>query len=131
MNRYLIIFVAVIALSGCVTIPQLEYDDKAIEKTGTIVKKRELMNHQPFERDMIFVPAGGLVVPVFIGEPSRDGSDYIYEIHTTDDIHIEVLNKFSGFEVGQCVKLYLSKEIAPRISNGSGCIGDSSLDRSP
>jgi hypothetical protein len=108
---------------GCVTSPAYTYDLNAIVKYGFLVSKHELPNTEAFYNDTMLIPVAGVLVPVTIGSPQREGSTYAHELITTDGIELVVLSKFSGFEVGDCLKVFLSEIDEPRMTYGSECNG--------
>jgi hypothetical protein len=115
----LIIFIFIV--SGCTSDTIRSYDQDAVKKTGTIHDKQEIENHQEFRNDTILMPVAGAFVPIQLGSPMKDGNDFRYMVRITEGQTIPIISKFSGFEVGECVTVFLSKIMSPRIAHGGDC----------
>jgi hypothetical protein len=120
--RLLVLFViSIFIISGCASDSISTYDQNAIKKPGTIIDKQEIENYEMFLNDTLLVPVAGVFVPIQLGSPMKDGYDFRYKVQVSEGQTIPIISKFSGFEVGECVTLFLSKSQPPRIAHGGEC----------
>jgi hypothetical protein len=52
---------------------------------------------------------------------TRTGSTYAYVIEIPDDDRFQVLSRFSGFDIGECVKILFGKAGGVRVTCGDSC----------
>ena len=121
MPRLAILLVSSLTAAGCVTDSTHRYDPNAIEKSGVVVAAEEIQNGMAFKEDTLSLPVAGVLVPIYLGSPQKEGNDFRYKVRTNDGQTIPVISKFGGFAVGECVTLFLSQTSPPGIANGGGC----------
>ena len=151
--KYLYLIIAVAALSGCETIPDIKVDPNQITLFGTIEEKRiekdpELIQKAQAEYESNRIAknthyasqygggsfAGGAAAFIVISlldlefgdGPNLPVEPVSYFITADNGKRYHIISKYLGFKVGDCVKLFLSEtpEIyPPRIAYGSRCRG--------
>ncbi|MGD8914710.1 MAG: hypothetical protein PVJ68_18535 [Candidatus Thiodiazotropha sp.] len=117
--NFLMLFVFI--LSGCASDSMHRYDQNAIKKSGTIQAKEEIENWEELESDTLDMPVAGFFVQVQLGSPSKEGNDFRYIVKVRDGEALPVISKFSGFKVGECVTVFFSQTMPPRIAHGGVC----------
>ena len=109
-------------MTGCALDSMPTYDPNAIRKFGTVIAVEEIKTEAPFQNDSMMIPVAGALVPIQLGSPQRAGSDFRYQVKTADGQTIPVVSKFGGFTVYECVTLFLSQTLPPRIARGGSCL---------
>ena len=113
-----------LTLVACSTTPPA-YDPSAQEMPARITEKRIIGSISRATAEVKFdaiIPVGKLLVPM--SSPDNKANIPIYEYNVTDKHQkiTKVLSESSIFEVGQCVKLFISNQPTyPRIAYGAEC----------
>lgn len=114
-------------LAGCAYNPNDHYDPGATEKLGRIVSKT-VARTEPIQsgetNPPIFLPLKDMLVvlPTTPNEPTSRMNVYEHVVKVSPTETVSVLSEYPGFNVGDCVKIFLSQRPSyPRIAQGSGC----------
>lgn len=120
-------FLAFVLLAGCAYNPSDHYDPDAIEKRGLIVAKK-VARTEPVQsgetNPPLFLPLPGVLVVLPARPIESTGRMNVYEhvVKLSPSETVSVLSEYPGFNVGDCVKVFLSQRASyPRIAQGSGC----------
>ena len=122
-----LLLLSILAL-GCVTHP-LEYSrDKfevVKEQNGYIIEKSELADTSESKIVVTEIPAPlGIPSPFpsywFPSGITKSGNTFAYIINFSKDEKIQVLSNFSGFQVGDCIKVLFGKSEVKMIYS-DGC----------
>lgn len=115
-------------ITGCASDPYENYDPNAHKMLGKVIAKKLLSTPEAdkvFEADTIAVPvpipAGIVFINSPIGSPSRKGDPYSYQVDIENGQQIEIINYYSGFEIGDCVQIFVSPRFPVRMATGWGC----------
>jgi hypothetical protein len=118
---------ALLLLGGCAYNPNDHYDPGAIEKLGHVSLKK-VARTEPARRGdppppiFLPLPSGMVVLPTFSAEPTGQMNIYEYVVKVAPEASISVLSEYPGFNVGDCVKVFLSQRASyPRIAHSHGC----------
>lgn len=148
------LFGIILVVSGCISTPQYEYPYDPSEEIilGVVKSKKTIRDPEKYikaERDaaarrnqMIFSQTqaidvgpvetiGAIIILNMLGvDPpggvAIQGEPTAYTVIAQGNIEYKVVSYFPGFEEGQCVKLFISKnsqKYPPRLAHGSGCSG--------
>jgi hypothetical protein len=114
-------------LDGCAYNPNDYYDPGAIEKLGFISEKM-IARTEPARRGdppppiLLPLPTTMVMLPTFPTAPAGRMNVYEYVVKVTPTESVSVFSEYPGFNVGDCVKVFLSQRASyPRIAHGSGC----------
>jgi hypothetical protein len=121
MLKLILLVIIAILLFGCATDSMHRYDENAIKQSGIINSKEEIQNWEEFRDDTLLLPVAGIFIPVQLGSPSKEGNDFRYVVQISEDQAMPIISKYSGFEVGECVTVFLSQSMPPRIAHGGEC----------
>jgi hypothetical protein len=112
---------------GCASYdPNDYYDPNAVQKAGVIYAKT-LAGSEPRPwgdpKAPVFIPIGGVIVPVWIGAGRGESRIDIYEyrVRLPGDESATVYSEYP-FEMGECVKVFFSaRDTYPRMAYGADC----------
>ena len=121
MPRFITVIASALLVCGCVSDPALKYDPNAIKRSGIVTSVQEIENGKQFRDDTMTIPVAGVLVPIQLGSPQKEGNDFRYTVQTVEGQIIPITSKFGGFEVGECVTLFLSQTLPPKIARGGEC----------
>lgn len=125
-NRFVWLF-SLVLLGGCAYNPNDHYDSNAIEKLGqvsakTVARTEPARKGDPSPPIFLPLPSGMIVVPAFPSAPTGHMNIYEYVVKVAPTESVSVLSEYPGFNVGDCVKVFLSQRASyPRIAHGAGC----------
>ena len=143
--------ILVASLLGCESAPVFESDPNEITVNGIVEGKRakkdleekekalNAANNEKLARGISAVLNSGastfaegamagalfeLLDQKFGDGPSFPGETFIYVVKAENGLYYKVESKFPGFEVGECVKLFVSENVERyplRMTDGIGC----------
>jgi len=138
-------------LQGCLSTPTVEFDPnekilfgkivnkKLISNTAELLEQEKSANQEYLIERGYMVSAGtgisgaeGIAAVIILNTLGLDNSDgptlpaapVSYQVISKSGQQYLVINKFTGFKVGDCVKIFVSdnaKKYPPRIAHGNQC----------
>jgi hypothetical protein len=128
----------IFSTSGCASYdPDAHYDAQAIKKDGRVVAKNidhyEKRSSDSSPRPVYYPPGtspiaaavASIIVSQFIenrSPPSNGVAVYAYDIQVQSAEKYRVYSEFPGFEINECVKVFISNRTGyPRMAFGGEC----------
>lgn len=110
-----------IILVGCAAPVEVVKPVNERIESGLIESKQDFENSNSFRRGTTYVPLPGVLLPIPTGSPQRKGRNIGYQVKTVSGETITAVSMFDGFKVGDCVRVFRSDNLPPRLGNGHDC----------